>query len=365
MSVRREKRYGRWLYRKQVRLADGRRVRIFGVPTTIGLPNTKAGAEEAERREVNRVLSSGVVKPIAPQEKEVPTVATFSTVFLDVSRVDNKPSSVDMKESAFRMHLLPAFGELRLDRVTYSAIQDFKVKKVGQGLANKTINNSLTVLRRMLVVARKRGLIEVVPEVEWLKVAKPEFDFLTFEEAEQLLQAADGEWRTMILVALRTGMRQGELAALRWKDVDLNAGRIIVRQNFVRGRMGTPKSGKPREIPLGNDLLSALKRHRHLRGELVFCTGDGRLLRPDECKTPLWRACRKAGLRKIGWHALRHSFASHLVMKGVPLVAVQQLLGHSTIQMTMRYAHLGPEVTRDAVRMLDQKPRGSVVAASG
>jgi len=328
------------------------------------VPNSRVGAEEAERREMNRVLSSGVVKVVTPQEKEVPTVEKFSTVFLDVARVDNKPSSVDMKESAFRMHLIPTFGELRLDQVTYSAIQDYKVKKVGQGLSNKTVNNSLTVLRRMLVVARKRGLIDIVPEVEWLKVAKPDFDFLTFEEAERLLGSAEGEWRTMILVALRTGMRQGELAALRWKDVDLNAGRIIVRQNFVRGRLGTPKSGKPREIPLGNDLLVALKGHRHLRGELVFSSSEGAILRPDQCKHPLWRSCQRAGLRKIGWHALRHSFASHLVMKGVPLVAVQQLLGHSTIQMTMRYAHLGPEVTRDAVRVLDLSSLGSQWAAA-
>jgi site-specific recombinase XerD len=106
----------------------------------------------------------------------------------------------------------------------------------------------------------------------------------------------------------------------------------------------------------------------------VFCTMDGRMLKYTELPHPLWRSCRKAGLRMIQWHSLRHTFASHLVMRGVPLKAVQELLGHSTIQMTMRYAHLAPQVTRDAVNLLDRpaipaagkpaNPRGSTVAAA-
>jgi integrase len=183
-------------------------------------------------------------------------------------------------------------------------------------LSPKTINNVLTCLRRMLAVARKSGLIAVVSEVEWLRVGRPDFDFLDFAEAERLIAAAEGEWRTKILLGLRTGMRQGEMLALRWQDVDLVAGRIVVKQNYVRAELGTPKSGKSREIPLGDDLRAALKAHRHLRGPYVFCDLDGKLFSKAQCKHPLWRACTKAGLRLIGWHVLRHSFASHLVMRG-------------------------------------------------
>jgi integrase len=205
----------------------------------------------------------------------------------------------------------------------------------------------------MLVVARKRGLIEFVPDVEWLKRDQVEFDFLDFAEAERLLAAAHGEWRTMILTALRTGMRHGELIGLRWQDVDLVAGRVVVRQNVVNGKIGTPKSGKPREIPLGVEARIALKEHRHLRGPLVFCSMSGGLLGIVDTRLPLWRACKKAGLRQIGWHALRHTFASHLVMRGASMKAVQELLVHSSIQMTMRYAHLAPEVVNETVRLLD------------
>jgi integrase len=105
-------------------------------------------------------------------------------------------------------------------------------------------------------------------------VPAQEFDFLDFEEADRLLAAVDEDWRAMVLVALRTGMRMGELIALRWQDVDLIAGRVTVRQNAVKGRR-TPKSGKAREIALSNDTVAALKAHRHLRGPLVFCTMEG------------------------------------------------------------------------------------------
>lgn len=158
----------------------------------------------------------------------------------------------------------------------------------------------------------------------------------------------------MLLTALRTGRRRGELMALRWEHVDLVAGQIHVRTAVSRGVIGTPKSGKARTIPMSDELLAGLKAYRHLKGPYVFCSPAGRLLKRDEIKHPLRRACKKAGLRQVWWHALRHTFASHLVMRGVPLKAVQERLGHATIEMTMRYAHLSPHVTRDAVRLLDE-----------
>lgn len=370
---------GRWRYRVVVDLPNGKQIRISGCAPRHN--NNKDAAKQAEKEHVLREIAEVEAAMKAPP-KEVPTVREFSKIYLEVSELNNKPSSVETKEMLLRMHIVPRLGDLKLDAVTYAAIEDFKIALGKTPVANaeknrgankraendnttrtlspKTINNCLTVLRRMLVIAYKRGLMDKVPEVEWLKTAKPEFDFLDFDEAERLVAAADGEWRTMILVALRTGMRQGELLALRWEDVDLVAGRITVCQNVVWGHIGTPKSGKGREIALGEEVLAALKAHRHLRGPLVFCRMDGVMMNSGEIKWPLWRACKRAGLRRICWHVLRHSFASHLVMRGAPLKAVQELLGHATIMMTMRYAHLAPEIARDAVRLLDG--RGKTMA---
>jgi integrase len=383
MSVRRDKRYGHWFYRKQFRTVDGRTVQIYGVPTSIGLPDTRAGAEEAERREIERVLKTGEPKaPPPPGKKEVPTLREFSTTFLETSKLRNKPSTIDSKIKILKWHLLPLIGDLRLDEITYTTIEDLKLALASQRvkrprhkredgqpqvLQPKTVNKSLMVLHRMLVVARKRGLIDFVPDFEWLRAPLGEFDFLSFDEAQRLIDAAEGQLRTMIIVALKTGMRHGELLALRWQDVDLVAGRFIVRQNVVRGVIGTPKSGKPREIPMSEEARSALKAHRHLRGPYVFCNMDGKMLTDSELKNPLTHAIKRAGLaRSIGWHCLRHTFASHLAMRGATLRVIQELLGHSTITMTMRYAHLAPEIARDAVRLLDNLPDQScsVAAAS-
>ncbi len=193
MSVRRDKRFGTWFYRKWVRTPDGRKVRIFGTPKSEGLPETRVGAEEAERRSIARVLETGDPKPVVETKEEVPTIEEFHKVFLAASSIINKPSSVDSKEKLLRFHIVPRLGQLRLDEVTYAVIEDFKLAlsqtaintgkmyvgvkqdtKSTKRLSGKTINNVLTVLRRMLVVARKRGLIENVPDVEWLKSERSE-----------------------------------------------------------------------------------------------------------------------------------------------------------------------------------------------
>jgi integrase len=200
-----------------------------------------------------------------------------------------------------------------------------------------------------------------VPAVKWLKTAEPDFDFLSFDEAARLVEAAKPEpaWHAMILAALRTGLRIGELRALRWQDIDFVARRLVVRRGAAKNDVGTPKSRRSREVDLGAEVLSVLKRHRHLRGELVFCHASGRMLTENECKHPLLRACKRAGLRHLGWHALRHTFASQLVMRGAPLKAVQELLGHADIRMTMRYSHLSPNARRDAVELLDSPSYGT------
>ncbi|MCB9556628.1 MAG: site-specific integrase [Deltaproteobacteria bacterium] len=207
----------------------------------------------------------------------------------------------------------------------------------------------------MLRYAEETEVIVRAPRVKLIRAPQAEFDFLDFDEAERLLRTAathEPEWYVMLLTALRTGLRFGELCELRWDDVDLVSGRLRVRRNFTYGAVTTPKNGRPREVPLSPQLIEALKRHRHLNS-LVFCKADGGRRIHRRADVAIKRICRRAGLRKIGWHVLRHTMASHLVMRGRSLKEVQELLGHSDLTMTLRYAHLSPAAKQEAVATLD------------
>ena len=337
-----------WMVDVTVVHQDGRRERVRRVAPI----QTKREAERYERQ-VRRELIDGH-RGDGGETADAPLFSSFSQRFLETYARTNKRSEIESKEATLRLHLVPAFGRLTLDRVDAMRIENYKARKLEEGLSAKTINNQLTVLRRLLSIAAEWGLLEVVPPIRWLKAPPPEFDFLTFDEAERLIAAAEPKWRAMIIVAARTGLRIGELLALRWRDVDLEAGRLVVRRSASYGEVSTPKNGRTRELPLSDEARAALIEQRHERGELVFCDDNGAMLTRNSCRRPLHRACKRAGIRRIGWHKLRHSFASHLTMRGAPLKSVQELLGHSTIEMTMRYAHLSPDARRDAVRLLDE-----------
>jgi len=326
---------------------------------------TRRGAEQFERQ--LRIELMQPKQDLERTRKEVPTLRKFSKEFIKIyARTNNKPSEIKSKESIFIIHLIPALGTKKLDQIDQQDIERYKSRKLEQGLVHKTINNHLTVLRCALSVAEEWKLIKHIPKVKWLRVPEPDFDYLEFDEADRLIEAADRDWRTMIVVALRTGMRQNEILGLRWDDVDLVRGQIHVRQGNWRGHINTPKNHRSRVIPMSRQCYDELKNYRHLKGNYVFCFEDGKPLTDGKCKWPLWSACKAAGLRRIGWKVCRHTFASHLVMRGVPLKAVQELMGHATIEMTMRYAHLSPDVRREAVFRLDEKPtaqsHGSPVA---
>ncbi len=362
MSVR-KRRGGQWYYRKWVKLPHGGRVRVFGTPREFGLANTKAGAEEALRRKLRELLDGD--KPRV-SNAATPLVREFALTYLEHSKLNNKQSTHETKVGQFDRHILPELGAYRLGEIGFAQYEDLKQamrqkRKVWiadecvtvKPLSAKSINNVMSMVHDMLEVAKKRGIVQAVADVEWLDLEEQDFDFLTFDEAKALLKAADGEWFAMVCVALKCGLRIGELLGLQWSDLDLKKGMLRVKRTIYRGRVGSPKGGKWRDVDLGDDVIAALKRHRHLRGEWVFCTMDGKRMTEGKCRKPFARIVARAKLRHLGWHVLRHTFASHLAMRGVPLRTIQTLMGHSSITITERYAHLMPESTRDAVKLLD------------
>ena len=137
--------------------------------------------------------------------------------------------------------------------------------------------------------------------------------------------------------------------------MDLKGKRLSVTQTDWRGQLGSPKGGRARTLDLTGRLEAALKEMRHLRGSFVFSDADGDRWDRDGMDELLWRACRRAGLREIEWHVLRHTFCSHLAMMGMAAQTIRKLAGHSSLSITERYMHLSPEHTGKAIRTLDSR----------
>lgn len=236
------------------------------------------------------------------------------------------------------------------------------------GVGNKSINEELAILSKLLDFAVEVGVLESMPvKIRRLRTQPPAFDFLDFEEANALVEAAmsaGSPWDRMIPLALFSGLRLGELRGLQWGDVDLPRTRITVRRAADdRGVLTPTKSYRVRVVDLPRRVLPSLRPKKRDRSAFVFAGRGGGVLQRWDCESkvkglkgagPLARTCHAAGIRPVGWHVLRHSYASHLVMRGASIAEVKELLGHASITMTMRYAHLSPSARRRAVDLLDR-----------
>jgi integrase len=181
-------------------------------------------------------------------------------------------------------------------------------------------------------------------------------DFHDFGEYERLVEEArrlDVQTHLVILLGGDAGLRCGEMIALEWDDVDLGKRRLCIRRSDWNGQVDVPKGGRLRYVPLTLRLAEALRDHRHLRSRRVLCQDDGNALTRQMVQTRARRASKRANLTKTGVHILRHSFCSHLAMRGAPVKAIQELAGHTELVTTLRYMHLSPAAVESAIRLLD------------
>jgi integrase len=271
---------------------------------------------------------------------------------------NNSHSEQQTKRSVFNNHLQSVFGRVPLAEIDRTMIERFKGSLLKKGLKKKTINSILSHLRCCLGEAEERELIERVPRIRAMKTQDPEWTYLTSEELNRLLLASDEVERgEMVRLAARTGMRLGELLGLRWKDVDFDARVVRIANTVVRGKEKGTKSSRTRYVPLASDLVERL-RALPVAEKYVFSNSEGAPLTAWQAYTILKRCRRKAGVRDVKWHALRHTFASLLAQAGVPLFTIQKFLGHSTVMMTERYAHFSSALDHNAVEMLTRATTG-------
>ena len=330
--------------------ADGREQRVRKVAPL----QTKREAEAYERQ-----LRASLLAP-APQRKEVPTLSAFVARYMEGHVVANrlKASSVAGKKSIFDNHLIPRLGGRRLDHISDEDIQ--RLKGALSDRSRKTVNNVLTVLSNVLRVAVKWKIIAQMPcAIDFYKVNTLVPEFYEFEDYKRLVEAA-GKINTRTLVAILlggdAGLRRGEIVALRQTDVDLRRQQLKVEVNDWKGIIDRPKGGQSRVVPMTDALFAALTQHRHLRGDRVLTSEDGSPVAGHTLHDWVERAQRRAGLAATGnMHILRHTFCSHLAMRGAPPKAIQDLAGHQHLSTTMRYMHLSPSERERAIGLLNER----------
>jgi len=220
-------------------------------------------------------------------------------------------------------------------------------------------------LSTLLKKAVEWGELERLPcAIKLLPNPKKTMGFHDFDQYERLLTVARRRGVEAYLMALLggdAGLRLGEIVALEWRDVDLAARRLTVERSDWLGHVGVPKGGRSRQLPMTQRLAAALKKSRHLRSDRVLAVEDGSPMTRDRVIKAIRGAQRIAGIER-GVHILRHTFCSHLAMKGAPARAIQELAGHADLSTTQRYMHLSPSATEDAIRLLDTRQSGVELA---
>ena len=268
---------------------------------------------------------------------------------------DHGKRSLANDRHIFEKQLLPAFGSgLPIRQLSAERIAIYEEQRIAR-VSAWTVRNELTVLRHLLRLChRKWGYLDRVPEIELPQAPRGRTRFLTEDEITRLLgactQSRNHHLSAIVTLAINTGMRKSEILGLTWeradvaKDLGFNA----------RVTLYDTKNGEPRGVPLNKAAIAALisiEPSPEQRTGRVFKRANGKNW--GQIRTAFETAVARAGLPDFRFHDLRHTAASHLVMRGRPLKEVQEILGHKSFSMTLRYAHLSQAHLRTAVSVLE------------
>lgn len=343
--------YGQWR-------DGGRRVK-----RRIGLRRPPGGRQGLTRRQAEaelRRLMADATFVSRPAPGELLTVKELGVRYLwDLERRGRKPSTIIAVRSAIHVHLAPFFAGRSAQSVTPKDVQNLLAKLEASGLAGKSIRNYIGTLSALYRFGQRRRLLSENPaehiELPEKQIYSSDIRYLDQVEVEALACAArPGPYeridRALYLTAAMTGLRQGELVALRWRDVDWSAQRIRVRRNYVRGQFGTPKSRRSeRSVPMADTIAGELDR----LFKTSACQQDEDLVFADPLTGgPLERAAilrryrhalRAARLDdQLRFHDLRHTFGTRMAAAGVPMRTLQEWMGHRDVQTTQIYADYAP-----------------------
>jgi integrase len=319
-------------------------------------PNHKAATTALRQRQAEADAIRTGLQAAPPEPRSFEELVTLW------KEVKHAKRSLGSDESNIRNHLRPAFGELMLHEITPRRISAME-RRLSKRLAVNTVRAVLALLRSMLNLAVEHGWLVAAPKVRLPR--KPDLDYAWLRSEKEiktfLKAAAEDDYPGLMQLyatAIYTGMRAGELLGLRWDDVDLGRRLITVQRSYT----DPTKSSRIRRVPILDPLLPVLRAWKLAcpSPELVFPNRQDRM-HPKSAsvtKAVFHRVRARAKLDGLTFHDLRHTFASHWVLKGGDIYRLQQILGHQSIELTQRYAHLAPGAfEQDLGRFGDYLPK--------
>jgi len=351
-------------------------IRVDGKPIRRTAGYNKADAQKLLAETISKIHNGEYFKPKDKTFKE------FTEIWLeDYAKKRIRERTFKTYQGTIRNHLNPYFGKMRMGEITEEKVQRF-ITKLLEIRSVKTANNTLKQLKTILRIAKRWKYIQYNPawDIENIPEEHKEMDYLTPEEVRLLLKHAREPFRTLLLVAIFTGMRRSEILALQWGDVDWNSNTVFVRRSIywksrkdiekedVRWRFVAPKSKRShRAIFMSPTLKKALEIHRIKaranENDLVFCNSEGNPVDPDNMmKRDFLPTLSFAGLRKIRFHDFRHTFTALLIDMRENVKFIQGQLGHASAQTTLdRYGHLLPVDNVVVGNKMDEKVFGEKV----
>ena len=357
---------GRW--REDVMLADGtigeiRRSVVLGL--VADLPTRREAQIRLEEKV--RPVNQGTTRPESYVTFGVFVEQQWKTLVLPTF----KASTQHGYKTVLRVHVLPEWRDWRLRDIERLAIQRWVADKFRLGTGWQTVRNSWVLLSGILETAVEYGYLTTNParRVKFpQKGLKEKPALIAGESLAKLLKHLDEAHRTMVSLIAATGLRIGELLALRWSALDLEGGSLTVRESVFEGKFQPPKTQKAiRTIPLGRHAVAALSAHRNrvtrrAAEDLVFGNRNGGPLREAKLlKNVLQPAAEAAGLGRVTWHQFRHIHSSLLNDLQVPVKIAQEQLGHASISTTLNiYTHVIDASHRRAVEQVEERLFGEL-----
>jgi len=305
---------------------------------------TVADAILAERKKQIRLGIYGIMTT------DIPTLSEYKDEYLAYKRDILKNRSWTRDRLSLR-HLDESFGDLKLNEINTGKIKDYQTKRINDGVEPATVNRELSCLKNLFNEAKRSNKFfgdNPVSLIMFLDENNEKTRVLSLEEENNLIQNCPDHIKLIVKTAIYTGMRKMELLSMKWSNVDLDNKLITIEAT-------NSKSKKIKYIPISDDIAIELKKQKLVTGfqDYVFLTPYGENYKGSDCMNSFVRACKKANLKDVTFHTLRHTFGSRGVETTGNIVAVGKILGHADLKTTMRYVHIDKSL-RDTVNKISE-----------